>query len=241
MSQPISPQKKTRRQLTPARRLAYLLLAPVAFGIVRLWWATLGRTEVVGAEHLAGALKSGAVLPAYWHGQQLLPIRYLLGLAGSGLRLGFLISPSVDGEVPAMLVARCGGHVIRGSSNTTGARAMRDFYEAMTLHGVSPAITPDGPTGPRQQCKPGALLLSQLSGRPILPIAFASRRVWRLKTWDRFVLPRPFTRSVLAVGEPIQVPRRLGEEGLEGWQARLATALGDLYELARQRLDGVKT
>lgn len=239
MPEPIPPQKK-RRQLTPARRLAYRLLAPVALGIVRLWWATLGRTEVVGAAQLAEALKGGAILPAYWHGQQWLPVRHLLGLAGSGLRLGFLISPSVDGEVPAMLVGRFGGHVIRGSSNTTGARAMRDFYEAMTVHGVSPAITPDGPTGPRQQCKPGALLLSQLSGRPIMPMSFASRRVWRLKTWDRFVLPLPFTRSVLAIGEPIQVPRRLGEEGLEAWQDRLATALGDLYEQARQRLDGTK-
>lgn len=235
-----TPPQKKRRQLTPARRRAYGLLAPVALGIVRLWWATLGRTEVVGAEHLAGALKGGAILPAYWHGQQLLPIRYLLGRAGSGLRLGFLISPSVDGEVPAMLVRRCGGHVIRGSSTTTGARAMRDFYEAMSVHGMSPAITPDGPTGPRQQCKPGALLLSQLSGRPILPMSFASRRVWRLKTWDRFVLPVPFTRSVLAIGEPLQVPRRLGEEGLEGWQGRLATALGNLYGVARRRLEGVE-
>lgn len=231
-----TPPQKKRRQLTPARRLAYWLLAPVALGIVRLWWSTLGRTDVVGAERLARALEGGAVLPAYWHGQQLLPIRYLLGRADPGLRLGFLISPSVDGEVPAMLVGRFGGHAIRGSSNTTGARAMRDFYEAMTLHGVSPAITPDGPTGPRRQCKPGALLLSQLSGRPIVPMSYASRRVWRLKSWDRFVLPVPFTRSVLSIGEPIQVPRRLGEGGLEAWQQRLTEALEGLYRDASQRL-----
>lgn len=239
MNEPLSPQKQ-RRQLTPARRLAYRLLAPVALGMVRLWWATLRRTEVLGSEHLARALEGGAVLPAYWHGEQLLPIRHLLGLAGSGLRLGFLISPSVDGEVPAMLVGRFGGHVIRGSSNTTGARAMRDFYEAMTQRGVSPAITPDGPTGPRRQCKPGAVLLSQLAGRPIVPMSFASRRAWRLKTWDRFVLPAPFTRSVLAIGEPIQVPRRLGEEGLEGWQGRVAATLEGLHQLAHRRLDGLE-
>ncbi|EQD78910.1 protein containing DUF374, partial [mine drainage metagenome] len=82
-----------------------------------------------------------------------------------GMKLGWLISPSVDGEIGAMLVHRLGAHAIRGSSTHTGARALRDYYQALVKENISPAITPDGPRGPRNQFKPGTILLAQLSGR----------------------------------------------------------------------------
>ena len=99
----------------------------------------------------------------------------------------------------------CGGwagRVIRGSSTHTGARALRDYYTALTKEKVSPVLTPDGPRGPRFKFKPGALLLAQMSGRPILPMAYAASRAWLVK-WDKFVIPKPFARIVIAIGEPV--------------------------------------
>ena len=77
--------------------------------------------------------------------------------------------PRVLGEQGARLVQRLGGQAIRGSSTYAGASALRDFYEALVRRGVSPAITPDGPRGPAIVFKPGAILLAQSSGRPMLP------------------------------------------------------------------------
>jgi lysophospholipid acyltransferase (LPLAT)-like uncharacterized protein len=228
---------RSRRKLTRTRLFLYRLAVPIAIGIVRLWWAMLPRTRIVGQERLETALAGhGAIIPVYWHGQQLVPVRHLLRTTHRGLKLGFLISPSVDGELPAMLVKRVGGHVIRGSSSATGARALRDYYEAVVKLGVSPAITPDGPHGPRRRFKPGAILLSQLSGKPIVPMAYAARRAWLFPTWDRFALPWPFSRVALVIGEPVQVPKGLDTSALERWQETLGSQLDALYEQARASL-----
>ena len=230
-------QTRSGRKLTRTRLWLYRLAVPLAIGLIRLWWAMLPRVQVIGQQHLDAALQDHpSIIPVYWHGQQLLPVRRLLQESARGLRLGFLISPSVDGELPAMLVKRAGGYVIRGSSSATGARALRDYYEAISKHGVSPAITPDGPHGPRRQFKPGAVLLSQLSGRPIVPMAYAARRAWLFPTWDRFALPWPFTRVVLVIGAPAVVPKGQDATSLEGWQSSLREELERLYEQARAAL-----
>lgn len=230
-------QTRSRRKLTRGRLLLYQLAVPFAIGLVRLWWAMLPRVRVLGEHHLDAALKDHpAIIPVYWHGQQLVPVRRLLQEAMRGLKLGFLISPSVDGELPAMLVKRAGGYVIRGSSSATGARALRDYYEAIVKLDISPAITPDGPHGPRREFKPGAVLLSQLSGRPIVPMAYAARHAWLFPTWDRFALPWPFTRVVLAIGEAVIVPKGQDAASLEGWQQAMGRELEQLYEQARDAL-----
>jgi len=158
----------------------------------------------------------------------------------SPLNVGWLISPSVDGELGAMMVRRFGGHVIRGSSTSTGARALRDYYEALVKEDVSPVITPDGPRGPRFEFKPGAILLAQMSGRPILPMAYAASRAWLIK-WDKFVLPVPFSRIVIAVGAPRYVPRVTDAASIARLQGELKTELKNLYGLARASLDGRAT
>jgi lysophospholipid acyltransferase (LPLAT)-like uncharacterized protein len=230
-------QTRSSRKLTRTRLFLYRLAVPLAVGLIRLWWAMLPRVRVIGQQHLDAALKDHpSIIPVYWHGQQLLPVRRLLRESARGLKLGFLISPSVDGELPAMLVKRAGGYVIRGSSSATGARALRDYYEAISRHGVSPAITPDGPHGPRREFKPGAILLSQLSGRPIVPMAYAARRAWLCPTGDRFALPWPFTRVVMVIGEPVIIPKGQDAASLEDWQRTLRGLLESLYEQARAAL-----
>jgi lysophospholipid acyltransferase (LPLAT)-like uncharacterized protein len=230
-------RRRSSRRLTRTRMLLYRIAAPIAVAIVRSWWAMLRVVKVTGDEGLTAAIAAhGAVIPVYWHAQQLVPVRHLLDCASRGMKLGFLISPSVDGELPAMLVQRAGALAVRGSSNNTGARALRDYYEAITRLGVSPALTPDGPRGPPHRCKPGAILLSQMTGRPIVPMAYAASRAWLFPTWDRFVLPWPFSRVVLVIGEPRIVPKGLDAAGLERWQDELSTAIDQLYVEARAGL-----
>ena len=222
--------------MTPLRRFAWRIVATVGVGLIKMFWSTCRVVRVVGDEHTAWALSTApSLIPVYWHQHQLFCAKYLLEQSGRGLKLGFLISPSVDGDIGVMVVSRFGGHTIRGSATHTGARALRDYYEALVKQGVSPSITPDGPKGPRFVFKPGAILLSQMSQRPILPMAYAASRA-TLFQWDKFVLPWPFSRIVIAVGAPRQVPRTLQPAALEALQKEMATELKGLFVVARDSL-----
>jgi lysophospholipid acyltransferase (LPLAT)-like uncharacterized protein len=230
-------EQKTRsaRRLSPTRLFLYRMLVPVALLLLRTAIAWCRIVQVKGGEHVSTAIREApSFIPVYWHQQQLLCVQQLLKLRDSGVRLGFLISPSVDGEIGAMLVRRIGAAVIRGSASHTGARTLRDYYEALVRQGISPAITPDGPRGPVLKFKPGAILLSQLSQRPIVPLAFAASRAWRVG-WDSFVIPKPFARIAIVIGEPVRVPKGLDAATLERLQndmeARLTALSGEATAL----------
>jgi len=130
-----------------------------------------------------------------------------------------------------MMVTRIGARAIRGSSSHTGARALRDYYLALVKENVSPVVTPDGPRGPRFKFKAGAILLAQMSGRPMLPMAYAASRAWLIK-WDKFVIPVPFARISIAVGKPRYVARVLDATGVETLQREMEEELRQLYATA---------
>lgn len=229
-------QTRSGRRLTASRRLLYRFIVPVGIALLHLVWRWSRVVTVLGAEHVTAVLeRAPAFIPVYWHQHQLFCVRHLLAQRHAGLKLGFLISPSVDGEIGAMLVARLGADVIRGSSSHTGARALRDYYVALTRDAISPAITPDGPKGPAWKFKPGAVLLAQLAQRPIVPMAYAASRVWQIQ-WDRFVIPKPFARVAIAVGEPVYVPKGLDAQALVRYQTEMEERLRHLYESAREAL-----
>ena len=222
--------------MTPARRALYALVVPLGFIIIRAWWRLTRVVRVEGVEHLEAALaRAPSLVPCYWHQHQLYCGKYLVEQRARGLNVGWLISPSVDGELGAMLVRRFGGTAIRGSSTHTGARALRDYYQALVKDDVSPVITPDGPKGPRFKVKPGAILLSQMSGRPILPMSYAASRAWLIK-WDKFVIPWPFARIAIAIGPPCYVPRVTDAAALARLQSQLELELRRLFAVARAAL-----
>ena len=229
---------RSSRRMTPARRALYRLAVPLAIGVIHAWWRMCRVVCVEGVAHLEAALaRAPSLVPCYWHQHQLYCGKYLVEQRARGLTPGWLISPSVDGELGAMMVRRFGGVVIRGSSTHTGARALRDYYQALTRENVSPVITPDGPRGPRFRFKPGALLLAQMSGRPILPMSYAASRAWLIK-WDKFVLPLPFSRIAIAIGPPCYVPRVTDTASLERLQGEMEVELKRLYGVARAALRG---
>lgn len=230
-------QTRSGRRLTRGRRLLYRAALPVVIRLMRLVWRWSRIVRIEGSQHIADSLRRApSFIPVYWHQNGLFCFKHLLEMRAAGVKLGLLVSPSVDGEFGAMLFRRLGAEVIRGSSTHTGARTLRDFYQALMHEGVSPAMTPDGPRGPVHRFKPGAVLLAQLAQRPIIPLSFAASHAWHFG-WDGFVLPKPGARVAIAVGEPVYVPKGLDAAGVERFQGDLEERMRALTAAARSALD----
>ncbi len=179
------------------------------------------RFAISGTEHYLPFREAGQpVVYILWHGR-LLPLTY--HRRGEGLVT--LISQHRDGEYIASIVRRWGYEIVRGSSSRGGVSALRELLRRVR-EGKSLAITPDGPRGPREEMKLGALILAQRSGAPIVPVAAGTPSAWWFGKWDRFLIPQPFSKITVAYGEPLFVPRQLDERGLLAYmdeaQARLS-------------------
>ncbi|MGE3616609.1 MAG: lysophospholipid acyltransferase family protein, partial [Gemmatimonadales bacterium] len=165
--------------------------------------STLARTWrfSVGGDAAGRALGAGPgpFLFLLWH-EVLLPLLWLHRHRG----IAIVVSEAADGRYLAAYAARLGYQCLFGSSTRGGARALIGAIRA--LEGGTPvAFTPDGPRGPRREMKPGILAAAQRAGVPILPIHAQADRAWRLASWDRFVVPRPFARIRVGYGRPFPV------------------------------------
>jgi lysophospholipid acyltransferase (LPLAT)-like uncharacterized protein len=180
-------------------RLQLALVPPLAAGFIRLlhWTQNL---DIIGEEGPREFWDRGErVILSLWHDQILLMIP---SYRGPGTRL--LISQSRDGELLARTMHRFGQGTIRGSSSRKGRAAFREMVQ-LTTEPFDFGITPDGPRGPRHQLKPGVVELARLTGRPVIPLAFACSRGHRFGSWDRFLLPYPFGRAVFCYGPPLRI------------------------------------
>jgi len=226
------------REMTFKRRLGYALLKPVVRLLFACIWSTCRVVQIKGEEHIDALASTGKpFIPCYWHQHHFYGTWYMRRLIRRGLRIGFLISPSVDGEIPAQLASSWGAQVIRGSTTRAGAQAMRDMYNIVVKDKISPVTTSDGPQGPLHVFKLGDIMLSQFTQAPLLPFSYAASRGWVLKSWDRFIIPRPFARIAIVIGEPVHIPKGLLAEDLEPLRQQLQDTLMRLGEQARQALD----
>jgi len=158
------------------------------------------RMQVVNGEYVEKLRKNGnAFIFAIWHGH-LLP--GLWHHRNEGVTV--LISEHRDGEIVARAAQSLGYGLIRGSTTRGGGRALISLVRALRA-GHEIAITPDGPRGPARKFAPGALVAAQRSDAFILPVAVSASRSWRLKSWDRFMIPKPFARVTIAYGPPTKV------------------------------------
>jgi lysophospholipid acyltransferase (LPLAT)-like uncharacterized protein len=226
---------KSQRRLTPARLLLYRVAALLTYAILETLWRTC-RLRFVGVDRLTTLVREkGAVVPVFWHQHLLMCARFVVDPC-SGLKAGFMISPSVDGQAPTMLAGLYGAHVVRGSGSYTGVRAVRGVYQAIVKDGISPGITPDGPRGPRFKFKPGAIFTAQISRSAVVPIAYAAKPAWILRTWDKFVIPPPFAKVTIAIGEPYFPPKKLDDEQMAQAQGELERRMLDTYKQAQAAL-----
>lgn len=211
---------------------------PVLRGIIRLLTSTYRIEKILGEEHMAPFIAGEAVCaPAYWHQHHIVGSSLIRAWIQRGLKACFLISGSVDGDVPERIARGWGAEVIRGSANQSGALALRD-QQRMMKNGYSIVTTADGPRGPQHEFKAGTVLMARVAGVPIVPIGCAADRAWYLeKRWDRFMIPKPFARIVIAVGEPVPVPRELPLDGLEPVRLNVQQRVMSLMEESEQALE----
>lgn len=225
------------RTMTWKRKLGYTIIRPIVKFIISLFWWTCRVEKIIGDEHTQKLIEKGVpIIPCYWHQMHIFGSWYMRKLQKRGLKIGFLISPSVDGEVAAKIVESWGAVAIRGSSNRTGARALKDMYNTIVKDKISPVTTSDGPTGPVHKFKQGAVLLAQLTQSPMLPIAYTASRCWELKTWDKFIIPKPFSRIIIVVGEPHIISKKLNSEQMEEERVKMEIDMMNLIETAKAAL-----
>lgn len=181
-----------------------------------------------GDESLDSLVAEGTpVILCYWHGR-------LLMLAPGWRypeRTRLLISSHADGDLIADIVRRLGFGTVRGSSSRGGTGAFRQMLRLLR-EGAMIGITPDGPRGPRMRAGEGAIALAKASGGALLPVAYSTDRRVVASSWDRFIVPRPFTRGAYLIGDPIRVARNAGPEAVEAARKRLETELTRLTDEA---------
>lgn len=122
-----------------------------------------------------------------------------------------MISASRDGELITTVGKFFGYTAVRGSSSKGGQEATREMVDYLKA-GKRCAITPDGPRGPRREMKMGAVQIARMSGCPVVAFGFAAEHCWRLKSWDKFIIPKPFSRAVFIYGEPLRIPVEGGDD-----------------------------
>lgn len=135
-----------------------------------------------------------------------------------------LTSASKDGDMVARAMAVFGLGAVRGSSSRRAVAALVGLKRAL-MEGLDVCLTPDGPRGPRYKIQPGFLKLADATGAPIVPIHVRFHSAWRLKTWDRFVIPKPFSRVEVTFAEPVSIPRGLDDAAFETERLKLENLL----------------
>lgn len=198
------------------------ILPFIAWLLITLWSRTL-RVRFVDRQIPQRLLEAGKnVIYAFWHGRQ-----FLLFHTHRGTGIVIPASESRDGDIQAGILTRFGFGVVRGSSKRRGERALLGLVDALRK-GKSIALAVDGPRGPVYEVKQGVTYLAGKLGKPIVPVVMSARRSWILaRTWDRYLLPQPFSRCVIRYGEPIVV-QGTAEEELENKRRELETALNRL-------------
>ena len=216
-----TPEEKQKRLARRSRLLGGLL-----YYLVR----AICRTLRVRFENQAGldTGTQGAIFVT-WHGRSLIPANVF-----RNRKYWALISLSRDGELQNNIFQRFGFQTIRGSTGRGGVKGALQMARKVKEGGVL-AFTPDGPRGPTHKVQLGVILMAEKSGAPIIPLGISANRRWLMKSWDAYMLPKPFARAYFLVGEPIFIPGNLSEEQREAYATQVEVAINRLEQEAESR------
>lgn len=166
-----------------------------------------------------------------WHDHTFVPLFLFQGRG-----IGTLMSTSRAGQMQAAFWKLYGWPIVWGSTKKrAGVTALREILKKMR-EGAVFGFTPDGPKGPRHEAHGGAVYLASKAPAILLPISVAASRAWQLPTWDKFLIPKPFSRVHVHVGEPISIPPNLSREETLEWQSKIAEALNEAHRVAQAEL-----
>lgn len=210
--------KRVTKSTGGQRVLAWLAAQYVRFVAMTTRW----QVDDAGLRRVTDMGEPGIL--AFWHGRLLMmPVAW----KGRPRPFHMMISEHRDGALIARTIAHLNLRTTGMDSKNGGLAALREMKRRMDDGGWV-GITPDGPRGPRMRAKPGAIKLSQLAGRPIVPVSLSVSRRRLLGSWDRFLVAWPFGRGTIIFGEPIRVPRITDTETLERLREDLEARLNDL-------------
>jgi len=164
---------------------------------------------------------SGQKIYVFWHEYILFPI-YLRGHCN----LSMLLSRHLDAEILSHAARHLGFDFVRGSTRRGGVAALRELLA--TSRRMNLTITPDGPRGPRRVLAAGPVFLASKLQMPLVTMGFGYDRPWRAKSWDRFALPRPFSRARTVVSPELHIPPKLDRDGLEHYRLQTEQLLNRL-------------
>lgn len=202
-----------------ARRLGRLI------GHVMRFWSATWRVEVVDDAGLCDpSTFSGPVILALWHDGIFANTPVWCKHVGKHRHIVVLTSASKDGAVLEAAMGVFGVAAVRGSSSRRAVAGLIGLRQAMRA-GSDTCITPDGPRGPRHVCQPGIIKLAQTTGAPIIPMRCGISSMRRLKTWDRFIIPLPFSAVRVCFGKPIHLAKDADDETFDAARKTLEDEL----------------
>lgn len=201
------------------RALRVFLLSRLVIIILWILRVTLRWREPVYAASLKEAL-SGPFIMTFWHSRLVLPCWWYKSIRkGTTRNLNVIISAHGDGRIIAAAMEALGFEITTGSSSRGGARALAQMIR-VARDGGDLCVTPDGPRGPAEVVKRGVIDLAMHTGLPIVPLSFRVSSCWRIRSWDRLIIPKPFAVAQFWVGRPMVVSK--------------SASLGEREELARE-------
>src|SRR5689334_17642101 len=207
------------------RRIVWLSwLGLQSLRLLALTW----RFRVVNPEALvAFRAKGRSVVQVFWHGQ-LLSVLWLT----RHKQVAAMVSENGDGEIIGRAAKALGCRLVRGSTSRGAARALLTGAREIES-GYDLAITPDGPRGPAKSVAPGAVAIAHRTGAPLMPVGVWASRAWRLKSWDQFMVPKPFALVRVAYGDAFYVDSDAARKAAEASGA-VRTAIDAAIERAAQ-------
>ncbi len=210
-------------------RWYHRVVAWLVFALIRLIAATLRYRWSDRSEHFEGS-ETGPAIYCVWHNRLALCLIAYQSYAKrrnptSGMAA--MVSASRDGGFLTAILDCFGVQPVRGSSSRRGPQALLELT-SWAEKGYDLSLTPDGPRGPCYVVQPGVMSLAQLTGLPIIPFSYHLGWKLRVKSWDRFQIPLPFSRCEMNVEKPIWVPREVSDEGREALRQELERKLKEL-------------
>ncbi len=205
-------------------RLKISLVSGLGYWVIRVIGSTL-RWEVRGWQKLEEVYRSGKrPILTFWHGRTFLASYYFRHRG-----IVVMISQNRDGEYIARVIRRFGYGVARGSSTRGSVRATVEIVRALKGNrDVGLAI--DGPRGPRYVAKPGAAYVALKTGNPVVPFCISAERKWVMRSWDQFIIPKPFSRALVLIGDPIYVRADATEEEMRNAEEQIQHSLDYLRD-----------
>jgi lysophospholipid acyltransferase (LPLAT)-like uncharacterized protein len=227
-TQPASgPRRWTLRQ-----RVVLSIIVWAGYWFIRLLGPTL-RVSVSYEEGAQKTLDGRPLVASFWH-SCMIPATYIF--RNMGIRV--MSSFSYDGEYMGRIIKRFGFVAVKGSSSRNPIRALLGLRRALD-EGWTVAFTLDGPRGPRHKVKPGPVGLGKSSGLPLTSFHAAVEKAWVLNSWDRMMIPHPFSRVLVRVGKLIHVPNDATEQDVERYTAELQASLDRICEFSEANVSKV--